>query len=212
MVGRRSPPRSGSGGLSGVEVRILSPGGGAAAVGSTGEVVVRSEYVFDHYLGTDGATPDRAGWFLTGDLGSMDESGRLRVVGRAQAVHRGGMTLYPASIEQAADLEGIPLVVVTLPDERMGAHLTGVVEDPLREPAAKWKARLRAFLTAHEVPDRVMIVESFPMLSNGKIDRSYLTESARSARLSARHDSGVQPIGVGRSAPEFRGTVRGTTT
>lgn len=68
----------------------------------------------------------------------------------------------------------------------MGAHLTGVVADPHKGPAAAWRSRLRTFLADHEVPDRVLVVDSVPLLPNGKLDRVRLTEHAREARREAR--------------------------
>lgn len=168
--------------LPGVELVVRRADGHPCEVGELGEVWLRSPYLFTRYLGSDVASPLPSSWYRTGDVGSLDEVGRLRVIGRARAVHRGGYTIYPASIELRAAGAGISLVVVALPDDKMGSHLTAVVEDPEGREPQLWAARLRSELPSYETPNRVLVVDAFPRLSNGKADLARLGQLAAAAR------------------------------
>lgn len=97
-------------------------------------------------------------------------------------MHRGGFTIYPASIELRAAAAGIALLIVALPDERMGSHLTAVVEDPAGQAPRVWAERLRSQLPVHEHPNRVLVVQAFPLLSNGKPHQARLARAAAGAR------------------------------
>src|SRR5207244_10274115 len=83
----------------GFEVRIADSEGGDVPTGETGEVVVRGKTVMAGYLDDPDATaqtlsPD--GWLRTGDLGVIDERGRLRIVGRLQDLFVVcGFNVYP---------------------------------------------------------------------------------------------------------------------
>ncbi len=89
----------------GFEVRIVGVGGDDAAPGEAGEVVLRGPSVMAGYLDDPEETakvlsPD--GWLRTGDLGVVDDEGRLRIVGRVKDMFIvGGFNVYPAEIENA---------------------------------------------------------------------------------------------------------------
>ena len=172
--------------LPGIEVDVRTSAGGTCAIGEPGEIWLRSPYLFSRYLDSDVTAPNPRSWFPTGDVGTLDELGRLQVLGRAHAVHRGGFTLYPASIERAAASAGISLLMVVLPDDRMGSHLTAVIEDVSVRSAATWSDLLRQELADYEQPNRILVVEAFPRLSNGKADLARLISLAQQSRSSAR--------------------------
>jgi fatty-acyl-CoA synthase len=119
----------------------------------------------------------------TGDLGTMDEQGYLRITGRIKdMVIRGGENLYPREIEEF--LYGHPDVadvqVVGVPDVRYGEELaafvvrregTACTEDDLRE----W---CHGKIARHKVPRYVCFVDEFPMTVTGKVQKFKLRESA----------------------------------
>jgi len=86
--------------LPGVEIRVLDPD-----AEGVGEIAVRSETLMRGYLDEPELTAEtfKDGWLLTGDLGRMDPSGHLQLVGRLKnmVVTEGGKNIYPEDIENA---------------------------------------------------------------------------------------------------------------
>ena len=110
----------------GFEVRIVDRAGADVAAGEPGEVLVRGETVMRGYLDDPEATAaaiDADGWLHTGDLGTFDADGYLRIVGRIKDMFIvGGFNAYPAEIENL--LLRHPRIaqaaVIGVPDERLG--------------------------------------------------------------------------------------------
>ena len=161
-----------------VEVRICGlQDGETLAVGETGEVCVRGPVVMEGYYRMPEATAqtiDAEGFLHTGDLGSIDENGYLRISGRArEVIIRGGENIYPAEVEDC--LLEHPAVqgaaVVPIADERWGQVVGAAVQ--LREgfsPGAGELENHAASRIAHfKVPRRWLFVESFPLTPSGKI-------------------------------------------
>ena len=145
----------------GFEVRTVTESGADAAPGEPGEVVVRGETVMRSYLDDPEATAaaiDADGWLHTGDLGTFDADGYLRIVGRIKDMFIvGGFNAYPAEIENL--LLRHPRVaqaaVIGVPDARLGevgmAFVVATPGDaidaaePHRVGAARWRTtRCRA--------------------------------------------------------------------
>ena len=107
--------------IPGMETRIAAP-----EDGQSGELLVRGDYVMLGYLDDEAATAeaiDADGWLHTGDIGSLDEQGNLRITDRLKDMYiSGGFNVYPAEVEQALmRIEGVAdVAVVGVPDERMG--------------------------------------------------------------------------------------------
>jgi o-succinylbenzoate---CoA ligase len=144
--------------LPGFEVRVDS-----------GEICVRGPAVMRGYLGHE---PLGGAFFRTGDLGSLDERGRLIVhARRTDLIVSGGENVYPAEIE--ATLLAHPLVretaVLPAPDDEWGQVgvayvVTSASEDELRE-------FLRARMAAYKVPARFVRMAELPRNAGGKVDR-----------------------------------------
>ena len=121
----------------GFEVRTVDGAGAPTPPGEPGEVVVRGETVMRGYLDDPEATAaaiDADGWLHTGDLGTFDADGYLRIVGRIKDMFIvGGFNAYPAEIENL--LLRHPRIaqaaVIGVPDERLGeVGMAFVVLDP----------------------------------------------------------------------------------
>jgi acyl-CoA synthetase (AMP-forming)/AMP-acid ligase II len=154
-----------------------------------GEVVVRSPGRMAGYLADDGSVRRlNTEWLPTGDLGELDQAGNLQVIGRREAVHRMGYTIYPESLRRQAERCGQPVVVIGVADERRGAHLVFFVEDPMRRPAAHWRDRINGLLADYERPNVVEVLDRFPLNNNGKVDRAALTALAAAAVAARRRD------------------------
>lgn len=174
--------------LPGVGLRVVGEDGLRASADTVGEVEVRSDGLMEGYLCDDGTFSPvaRSSWYATRDLGYLDHLGHLHVIGRKQAVHRSGYTLYPATLERKAEACGCPVKVFALEDERRGCQLVFVVADPLLRDARHWWRQLRALLAPYEQPSRVRVVERLPLNANGKVDEAalrVLTVAADAARI-----------------------------
>ncbi len=128
-------------------------------------------------------TPDPfadPGWFRTDDLGTMDDSGVLRVLGRVDdAVSTGGLTVLPQLVESA--LASHPAIaecaVFGVPDERLGQRVVAALVLAPDSPApdvAELRAWVAQTLDATAAPREVHIVEELPRRGIGKLDRREL--------------------------------------
>jgi O-succinylbenzoic acid--CoA ligase len=172
--------------LDGVEVGI----------GRDGRVRIAGPVLFDAYDGQPELTArvKRDGWFLTQDLGALDEDGRLTVLGRVDDVVISGGVKVPAPAV-AARLREHPEVraaeVVGVHDDEWGQRVVAVLVGALTLAEARdWVA------SAHPrswAPRDVVLVDELPLLANGKADRLRLRELAGSGRT-PRLD-GPQPAG-----------------
>jgi len=120
----------------GVDVEIADPAISdriaLLPVGETGEVVVRGHNVFNGYTGRPEATAAAVvdGWFRTGDLGTRDETGRIRIVDRIkEMILRGGFNVYPTEVEAALVRHPriAQVAVIGVPDEHYGEEIVAVV-------------------------------------------------------------------------------------
>ncbi len=149
-----------------------------------GELLVRGPEVCVGYLDAkqNDAAFDSEGWFHTGDLATLDHDGWLNITGRLHdMIIRGGENIAAIAVE--AVLEAHPNVqlaaVVGIPDERLGESIcafvvadTGFDLDVCRDwfearGIARWKT-----------PERVIVMESLPMLASGKTDKAGLKRIA----------------------------------
>jgi cyclohexanecarboxylate-CoA ligase len=142
-----------------------------------GELLVRGPEVCVGYL--DPADNEEAfvadGWFRTGDLSAMDDSGRIEIVGRTKdVIIRGGENISTAEIESV--LEAHPAVrhavAVGYPDPLMGERVAVVVVTDSTfdlEAARAWFAERG--VAKFKTPERVLVVAELPLLATGKPDR-----------------------------------------
>ncbi|MFC9875487.1 FadD3 family acyl-CoA ligase [Nocardia salmonicida] len=154
----------------GVEVRIAEDG----------EVLVRGYSVMQGYFDDPDATTatiDADGWLHTGDLGSLDLDGRLRINGRKKDMFIvGGFNAYPAEVE--AFLLEHPAVaqvaVVGVPDERLGqvGRAFVVAKSPVSEAELVSWARDR--MAGYKAPRSVRFLDVLPLNATGKVMKDQL--------------------------------------
>jgi HIP---CoA ligase len=176
-----------------VEVRIAAPDGAALPAGETGEVLVRGYNVMQGYLNDADATAqtiDAEGWLHTGDLGTLDERGYLRVTDRIKDMFIvGGFNCYPAEIERlfAAHPAVAQIAVVGVPDERLGevGHAYVVLRAGASADAATLNDWARRNMANYKVPRRIDIVEALPVSAAGKVLKYRLREGAATAPATA---------------------------
>lgn len=117
---------------------------------------------------------------LTGDLGTLDDGGHLRVHGRRSTVIlRGGANVYPAEVERVlAEAPGVAAcAVVGVPDERLGERV-GAALEPGAQPVDldAVAAHCRAHLAAYKVPERWAVVDRLPRNQMGKVPPAVVLE------------------------------------
>jgi O-succinylbenzoic acid--CoA ligase len=172
-------PEPGSGrALPGAELRIVGARGD-----EPGNIQVRGPMLMSGYWRGEGRALDPAtddeGWFETGDLGTLDEAGRLHVASRrSDLIVTGGENVYPLEVEQV--IAALPFVraalVFGVPDERWGQVVAVALEigGALDEDALV--ALFAERLAPHKRPRRLCVVESLPRKGPGKLDRAGAAE------------------------------------
>jgi malonyl-CoA/methylmalonyl-CoA synthetase len=173
--------------LPGVEVRITGPDGKVLPQGEAGAIEVRGPNVFKGYWRLPEKTAEefRDGWFVTGDMGAVDDQGYLSILGRAKdLVITRGLNVYPAEVEAALDdLPGVAasaVIGVPHPDfgEAVVACLVPAGGAHLAEETIR--AALRDRLAAFKLPKRVLILEELPRNAMGKVQKAELRRTYQS--------------------------------
>jgi acyl-CoA synthetase (AMP-forming)/AMP-acid ligase II len=171
--------------FAGVELRILDENDQDVEADEIGEIVARSIYNFTGYLNLPEATSSSytdENFFRTGDLGIFRADGTLKIAGRIKEMFKsGGYNVYPREVE--ITLENHPqvdsAVVVSAPDATwQEVGIAFVVVNSAVEPndIISW---CRDNLANYKIPKRLFIVDEFPLLPIGKVDRNKLKEAAK---------------------------------
>jgi fatty-acyl-CoA synthase len=144
-----------------------------------GHLRVRGGSVVERYFGQQSPATDADGWFDTGDLARIDDSGSLIITGRAKdLVKSGGEWINPAEIEAViAALPQVSLaVVIGRPDPKWGERPVLLVQ--LREDQTasddELLGALRGKVPQWWIPDAVVRVQNMPQAATGKIDKRRL--------------------------------------
>lgn len=188
LVGER---RAGTVGppLPGVTVRIAREDGASVTTGAIGVVEVKGPNVFQGYWRMPEKTAQefRAdGFFITGDLGTLESDGYLRLVGRAKdLIISGGLNVYPKEIEELIDaLPGVTeSAVFAVPHPDFGEAVAAAVtleRGAKADPAAILDA-LRPQLASFKMPKRVYILEELPRNAMSKVQKALLREQYKNA-------------------------------
>jgi acyl-CoA synthetase (AMP-forming)/AMP-acid ligase II len=156
-----------------------------AEPGAAGEVLLRGPNVMLGYLDDTEATAAAIddGWLHTGDVGTVDAAGNLRITDRLKDMYIcGGFNVYPAEIEQVlARLAGVAeAAVIGVPDERLGevgkAFVVRLAGFELDEKAVI--AYTREHLANFKAPRSVKFLDVLPRNAGGKVDKPQLREKA----------------------------------
>jgi acyl-CoA synthetase (AMP-forming)/AMP-acid ligase II len=159
----------------GTEIRILDSEHQSVPAGEVGQIFVRNSNRFDGY--TSGAGRNfHDGFMASGDVGRLDEAGRLYVVGRDdEMIVSGGENVYPIEVEKtlAAHPNVAEATVLGVDDEQYGQRLAAFV---VLTPAASatvddLKQHVRDNLANYKVPREIIVLDELPRSSTGKISR-----------------------------------------
>ncbi len=157
----------------GTDLRILDDHGHAVPQGEVGRITVRSESAFEGY--TSGETKAfEDDYMVSGDLGRLDEAGRLYVVGRDdEMIVSGGENVYPLEVEQTLNehTDVVEAAVVGVDDQDFGQRLEAyvVLRDDASVTTDELKKHVKAHLAGYKVPRRVVVLDDLPRNDSGKV-------------------------------------------
>jgi acyl-CoA synthetase (AMP-forming)/AMP-acid ligase II len=169
--------------FAGTTIKILGDDGAQVWPGETGRIFVRGPLLFEGYTG--GGDKDRIdGLMATGDVGHLDDQGRLFIDGRDdEMIVSGGENVFPQEVEEL--LLGHEAVadaaVLGVPDEEFGQRLAAFV---VLKPGAsagqeELKPYVRERLARYKVPREITAVEQLPRTASGKLQRGKLAPAER---------------------------------
>ncbi|TDV49818.1 class I adenylate-forming enzyme family protein [Actinophytocola oryzae] len=165
----------------GVTLRVVSLATGEpVAPGEPGEIQARAESLMAGYLPADAtAEAFHDGWYRTGDVGTIDADGWLRLTDRSKEMIKvRGFQVAPAEVE--AVLHGHPSVVdcavFGVPDDADGEAVVAAVTTSGPVAAADLVALVGARLASYKRPHEVVFVPEIPRLPSGKVLRRVLRE------------------------------------
>ncbi|MAD46565.1 MAG: fatty acid--CoA ligase [Oceanospirillaceae bacterium] len=175
--------------VAGTEVSIQDSDGNILAAGASGEICLRGFHVMQGYYQNESATAetiDSDGWLHTGDVGSLDDNGYLKITDRLKDMFIvGGFNCYPAEIE--ATLAEHPAIaqsaVIGVPDERMGEVGCAFVvlksgTELQSDELIQWS---RQRMANYKVPRFVRFVAELPVNASNKVVKAELVEQFHQA-------------------------------
>ncbi len=170
--------------LPALHVRVVADGE-VCGPGEVGVVQVIGPNVFAGYWRQDDKTDEAfdGEWFITGDVGSVDEEGRLTLEGRSgDMIISGGLNVYPKEVELILDeCSGvIESAVVGLPDPEFGERVVAYVvtdDEPDDGVANELIGQLQARLASFKVPRSIQFIDELPRNSMGKVQKALLRQN-----------------------------------
>jgi cyclohexanecarboxylate-CoA ligase len=168
----------------GCEIRIVDPYGARVPVGTIGQITTQGAEQFVGYSDGDNGRDER-GWFHTGDLGSLDADGCLRVTGRIKdVIIRGGETISAPEVEGLLRRHQsiIDAAVVPIPDDQYGERILAFLVTESNLPISEIDVR-QHFATLgvdlHKAPEVVRVVDALPRTASGKVAKAMLKRAAQ---------------------------------
>ncbi|MGH3531416.1 MAG: acyl-CoA ligase FadD12 [Mycobacterium sp.] len=163
----------------GTEIHILDDESRAVPTGEVGQIFVRNSNRFDGY--TSGTTKNfHDGFMASGDVGRLDEAGRLYVVGRDdEMIVSGGENVYPIEVEKTLTAHpGVAeAAVLGVDDEQYGQRLVAFVVLAGSSTPESLKQHVRENLANYKVPREIVVLSELPRSSTGKVVRRDLLAS-----------------------------------
>jgi acyl-CoA synthetase len=178
----------------GYEVRIFDQTDPEREVppGTVGQIAGRGGALMLGYFGNQAATEqsfNSSGWFLSGDLGVLDERGNLKIVGRLKdIVIRGGYNIHPARVEELAVRHAgvAKAAAFGVPDERLGEKLCLAISataGAAPDAGELLQHLFEAGLSKFDMPEYFVALDAFPLTASGKILKRELAAWAREGRI-----------------------------
>jgi len=158
-------------------VGIFDANGSALPVGQIGEIVFGARQPVRYWRDPEVATD---GWYHTGDLGRMDDEGRLYLEGRLkELLNRGGLKVSPGEIETVLTRHpGVAdAAIVATPDPVLGEAICAcvVAAGPVPPTLSDVRSFIGETLARHKLPDELCILDRIPRTNIGKVERGTLS-------------------------------------
>lgn len=157
---------------------------------SVGQLAAKSYSLTTGYWGRPEATRTafQEGWYLTGDMGTVDRSGHVRILDRrTDMINSGGMNIYPSEVEQV--LQEIPgvqhAIVVPVPHPKWGQAPVAYVVGDMNLGKAQILTHCRQELAGYKRPLWIRFIDQLPLNTSGKVERQRLAALALEAETAA---------------------------
>ena len=169
------------------EVKVIdTESGKTVELGEIGEICFRGYHIMRGYYGDPEKTAetiDEAGWLYSGDLGTMDENGYVRITGRLKdMIIRGGENIYPREIEDYLFTHPkiAEVAVIGVPSEFYGEEVMAWIQLHQGETATEQEIRdyCKDRIAHFKIPKYIRFTKEFPMTVTGKIQKFRLREMA----------------------------------
>ena len=171
----------------GIQIGIMNDAGELVPAGGKGEVVLQGPSVIKAYENNPEANAKSFtnGWFRTGDEGTLDEEGYLRLTGRIkELINRGGEKIAPREIDEVLLTHPAvaEAVCFAIPHPTWGEEVAAAVV--LREPAPETEliGFCRKHLAEFKCPKKLFVVQSIPRTATGKVQRLNVAAQLAGAR------------------------------
>ncbi len=167
------------------EVKVVDTESGATVpLGEIGEICFRGYHIMSEYYGQPDKTAetiDNHGWLFSGDLGTMDGDGYVRITGRRKdMIIRGGENIYPAEIEEFlfTHPKVAQVAVFGVPDEFYGEVVMAWIQLHQGETATEEELRdyCKDKIAHFKIPKYIWFVDEFPMTVTGKLQKFRMSE------------------------------------
>ena len=162
------------------EVKVVdTENGQTVSMGEIGEVCFRGYHIMQGYYGDAEVTAkaiDSQGWLHSGDLGTMDTDGYLRITGRLkEMIIRGGENIYPREIEDFifTHPKVAEVAVFGIPDEFYGEEIMAWIQLHTSEVCTEEEIRsfCKGEIAHFKIPKYIWFVEEFPLTITGKLQK-----------------------------------------
>jgi long-chain acyl-CoA synthetase len=162
--------------IEGVEMRAVDEDGKVVDQGEVGEIAIKGHNVMKGYWSREDATREvmKDGWFLTGDMGKVDEDGYFFIVDRKkELIIRGGYNVYPREVEEV--LYEHPSIqeaaVIAVPDDSMGEEVGAAIVLKKGEDVSEddVKGYVKGQVANYKYPRKIWFVDELPKGPTGKI-------------------------------------------
>jgi acyl-CoA synthetase (AMP-forming)/AMP-acid ligase II len=176
-----------------MRVQVVDENRVPVATGVVGEIAMEGPSLMSGYHGREDATAEvlADGWLYTGDLGYLDDVGRVHVAGRKKEIIKsGGFTVDPVEVERA--ILGFPGVreaaVVGMPDEHWGEVVVAFVaaSESVELSDSELLTFVKSQVASFKCPKQVLFMSELPKNPMGKIQRGRLRAQAAEIAAPAR--------------------------